>query len=181
MNDNAPFQPAESALVEANTYRPVSVPVRGELVAWAVATALVALCAVLIWQTGRLPVWVLLFTAIMLLLALAIRFSRWMEAHTVIEVGLDAIRYVNPLRKTELRWAELKQLTASRVGSGWMIVVVGDQGGFRFQTATTLKGTGGNQLRTGYPQGAEIVEQVLINGGFAEPHYGDSGWIWKAS
>lgn len=179
MTKKAPFRAADHVMDEPKTYYPFPISVRGELVAWGVVITMFVVCGVLIWQTGALPVWVLIFTLLMVLLAGSIRFSRWMEANTSIEVKPGGIHYASPIRKREFGWSEMQQLIVSRAGSGWRIYVIGKRGGFRFQTDTTLHGTRGREVHTGYIEGGEIVAQILHSGAFGEPEYEDSKWVWK--
>jgi hypothetical protein len=179
MRRTVPFKPADADLQEKRTYHPVPIPVRGEVVAWSVSAVLGILGGILIWRTGMLPVWVLIFLIIMLLLVIAIRFSRWMEVNTSIELNPGGIRYANPLRTFDLGWADLQRVVASQAGSGWRIYVFGGQGGFRFQTATKLYGVGGAEVRTGYPEGVEIMAHILRNNAFGEPHFDEPNWVWE--
>lgn len=181
MVEQVPFRPAESDLTEPRTYHPVPIPPRGEIVAWLFTLILTVLSAVLYLRVGRLPFWAPLFTFLTLLMALAIRLSRWLEANTSIQTAPEGIHYMSPIREHKFIWDQIKQMSAYQAGNGWRIVVQADEGGFRFQTATLLKGMRGAEVRTGYPDGDEIVGQILRHVDFREPASDGSSWVWQAS
>jgi hypothetical protein len=117
----------------------------------------------------------------MLFMALSIRFSRWLEVNSLIEVRPDGIRYSSPIRKIELAWSEINRLVASRAGNGWRIFVFAETGRFQFQTATSMQGLGGRQAVTGYAEGAEIVAQILRRADFGVPVSDGTTWEWQTS
>ena len=178
MNTNAPFKAAESGISAAKTYRPLPIPPRAEIVAWIFSAILVLMSGLLIERMGSLPFWASLFTILTLLLALSIRFSRWLEANTKIVVDAHAIRYLSPIQKQEYDWDQIQEMSVNPSGNGWRVFVVGENGGFRFQTETTLQGMRGTRVRTGYPEGVEIVGWILNHSDLAEARVDGTGWEW---
>jgi hypothetical protein len=181
VDKTAPFSAAEQEIREVNSYRPIPISPNGEIVAWIFTLVLASLSGVLTWKVGSLPLWPSIFTLLTLLLALGIRFSRWLEANTSIELGPEAIRYLSPLRKLEFQWGEIKKLIASPAGNGWWIFVYSELGALRFQTATRLTGMYGREVRTGFLEGSEIVNQILRNADLGTPKFDGSSWFWEGT
>jgi hypothetical protein len=179
MVNEVPFTSADEAPTPSQSYRPVPIPPRGEIVAWLFTILLAALNFVLFLQIGRLPFWAPLFSILSLLLALSIRLSRWLEANTFIHVAPEGIRFSSPIRMHQFAWHQINQMTVYKAGNGWRVSVLADQGGFRFQTATILRGMRGAEMRTGYPGGDKIVRQILRNVDFGEPGNEGSTWVWQ--
>ncbi len=177
--NEVPFEPEEQPIRGPQTYQPVPIPPRGEVVAWLFTLALAGLSGILLSRTGTLPFWAMLFTGLAFLLALSIRFSRWLEANTSISLTREGIHYTSPIRQHQFAWVEIDHLSAFKAGNGWRIVVQTELGGFRFQTATTLKGLRGAEVHTGYPHGDEIVGQILQNVDFQPPEFVDRSWVWR--
>lgn len=179
MSEEAPFHAADEEVQSKHTHSPVPIPPRGEIVAWFFTFILTGLSGVLIWRVGTLPFWAPLFTFLALLLALSIRFSRWLESNSSIQVNPEGIRYSSPVRKHDFRWSEISKLIAEPAGNGWRIYVLGPSGGFRFQTETTLRGMRGATVRTGYPRGADIVSQLLKMADLGVTSTERSSWVWE--
>jgi hypothetical protein len=178
MTERAPFQAVDEPIRASQSYHAIPIPPLGEIVAWFFTSALAVLSGVLIWLTGTLPFWAPLFTILALLLALSIRFSRWLEANKTIRISLEGIFYSSPISKHELDWDQISKLVADPVGNGWRIYVFGQNGGFRFQTETKMRGMRGAELRTGYPGGAEIVGQIISMADLGEAEFDGSTWTW---
>lgn len=179
MNEtSAPFKPADHPI--SGFYQPEPVPARGEYIAWVVLLIFVVTSGILVWRTESISFWVLFFTIAMAIISAAIRFGRWMEANTRIELSRGVICHSTPIRKTEMRWEHLEELSAVPAGSGWMIQVVGRRSAFRFRTATELHGPGDEILTTGFLAGEEIVEQILLNSTFSAASSAGAGWVWRA-
>ncbi len=181
MAKSAPFQAADKEIWDRQTYSPVPIPPRGEIVAWLFTLMLAGLSALLVWQAGMLPFWAPLFTILALLLALSIRFSRWLESHTTISMSPEGIIFSSPIRKHAFHWDEIRKLVADPAGNGWRIYILGERGTFRFQTETTMRGLRGTEVRTGYPGGAEIVKQTLRMAEMGEAESEGSSWTWERS
>jgi hypothetical protein len=103
-----------------------------------------------------------------------------LEANTSILLTQEGIQYTSPIRQHQLAWSDIEQLNAYKAGNGWRIIVQTKKISFRFQTATTLRGMGGVEARTGFPQGEEIVGQILRNVNFHPPEYTGRSWVWRA-
>lgn len=179
MTKNAPFSAAESGISAAKIHRPHPIPPRGELIAWIFTVVLTALSGLLFLRTRSLPFWASLFAILMLLFALAMRFSRWMEANTRIVLDPDGVMYQSPIRKQAFRWDQITEVSAYPLRDGWRMFVIGEHGGFRFETEMTLRGMDESVVRTGYPEGAEIVEQILRQADLREPRFDGTSWEWK--
>jgi hypothetical protein len=181
VNKTAPFSAAGQDIREAKVYRSLPISPYGEIVAWVFALILTCLLGFQTRKLGSLPFWPSIFTLLTLLLALGIRFSRWLEANTSIVLEPTFIRYTSPLRKYEFRWKEIRKLIVSPAGNGWWIFVFSELEKFRFQTATRLKGMYGREVHTGFLESSEIVEQILRNTDLGAPDFDGSSWIWEST
>lgn len=181
MNENAPFLSAEVEIRTPEVHRPEPIPPNGEIIAWILFLILAGASGLVLKQGRAIPLLLLVSTIGMLFMALAIRFSRWLEGRSFIEVRPDGIRYSSPIRKTELAWSGINKLVASRAGNGWRIFVFSEMDRFHFQTATSMQGLGGRQAVTGYAGGAEIVAQILLHADLSPPVSDGSNWEWEAA
>jgi hypothetical protein len=181
MNENAPFRPAEVDIRTPEVHQPEPIPPNGEIIAWILLLIFAGASGLLLKLGRAIPLLLVVSTIGMLLMALAIRFSRWLERHSFIELKPDGIRYSSPIRKTELVWSGINKLVASRAGNGWRIFVFGEMDRFHFQTATSMQGLGGRQAVTGYAEGAEIVAQILRYADLGPPVSDGSNWEWESA
>lgn len=159
-------------------FRPELLPRRGEIIAWILAM-LVAVSWVLLTVTAMPYSWVVPTTAILLLLsALGISLSNWMDRNTVICIDPSGISFRNGLRTTVLNWNEIEEVSIFDTNLGKKIQISGAGTQFAFHTMSVLERKGQVQARSGFAQGEVILKQVVEAAGLKVSHREGSGYYY---
>jgi len=171
------FLKAFTEFDERKPYRLITLNRSGERVAWLLVLILGILDAVLLSRVGNISLVALIFTILFLLAALASSFSNWLERNTVITVSESGLVYHTPLRRLEMMWGDIDSLRLTRRGAGWYAMVVGDQGVFTFQTPTSIKGSFGQEVKTGVESGEQLAAMIARQADLLEPELEGDVWV----
>lgn len=146
-------------------YRPELIPRRGEWIAW--GSALIVSASWIILRLNERPVFVAVpFLAVTLILAaLSISLSNWMDRQTVIRLGEGGLEYDNGLRHVQLTWPEIHQVRVFPSRWGKKIQVFGERVYFSFRTLGEVHLQGELKGRMGFEKGEEILRQIVFSGG----------------
>jgi hypothetical protein len=147
-------------MATAKEFRPELLPRRGEWLAWIAGIGLMVGLFLLGNQLGSLPVTYWIFAGLIVFFALSISLGNWVDRHSVIHVGTDGIAFENGLRSVQLTWSEIQNVAVIPTRLGKRVQVQSAQSHFTFKTMgeSTLVG---QQMRTGFIDGQEILETVL--------------------
>jgi uncharacterized protein (DUF58 family) len=110
------------------------------------------------WGSVSFVFW--LFAVFLLFSALSISLGNWMDRRSVIRLDSDGIVFENGVRSVRLSWPEVQNVAVIPTRLGKRVQVQGVTSHFTFKTMSesTLSG---QQLRTGFADGQEILETVL--------------------
>ena len=146
------------------TYTPELIPQQGEITAWVLALAAGAGLYFLSLHS-TLPFWAWFFFGILAFSALSISFGNWMDRHTLIRLEEKGVAYENGLRKTFLTWDAIREIRTAPARWGISVQVVGLQSHFAFSTLGEMQFQGQVRGRTGFSEGAEILERIIQSTG----------------
>ncbi len=146
---------------DTQEYRSLPAPRRGELIAW-LCTSLIAGAWLVAFLT-QARVNLLLITALGLMgsLASGISLSNWMDRRTRIVISGPGIHFQNGLRNTRLRWEEIREVRVLPAIWGKKVQVFAEDAYFGFNTGGMVEAYGKIVTQTGFPQGDQIVQQIL--------------------
>ncbi|RJP52345.1 MAG: hypothetical protein C4583_06885 [Anaerolineaceae bacterium] len=141
-------------------FRPELLPRRGEVLSWLAAIGLFVglFLATDRWGSQSFVYW--LFAGLIAFSALSISLGNWMDRRSVIRLDSDGIAFENGVRSVRLTWPEVQNVALIPTRLGKRVQVQGAMLHFTFKTMSesTLSG---QQLRTGFADGQEILETVL--------------------
>jgi hypothetical protein len=177
VKDRPAFLTAFADFNPKKTYRLITLNRSGERIAWLLVLTLGILDVVLLSRLGTISLVALIFTILFLIAALASSFSNWLECNTVITVSESGLVYQTPLRRLEMMWVEIDSLRLTRRGTGWYVMVVGDQGVFTFQTSTSIKGSFGREAKTGVESGEQLAAMIARKADLLEPELEGDVWV----
>jgi hypothetical protein len=141
-------------------FRPELMPRRAEWMAWLVGLGL--LIGLFLGNTrwGPLPFIYWAFAFFVIFSAMSISLGNWMDRRSSVRVEADGIAFENGLRSVRLGWPEVQNVAVIPTRLGKRVQVQGERSHFTFKTmsVSTLVG---QQMRTGFADGQEILETIL--------------------
>ena len=147
-------------------FRPELLPRRGELIAWLLALLVGATWLILLANDARFTVTALILFIFLAFTAVGTSLGSWMDRRSILRLDSRGIAFRNGLRDVELAWDEVRSIRVIPVQAGARRVqVLGEKAHFEFRTLTTLSLKGEVKGRSGFPQGAEIIETVVDKAG----------------
>jgi hypothetical protein len=147
--------------------------------AWVLTAVAGSVGASLFYLSRPLP---LIFWAsflLLLLVALAITFSHWLERRTMILLDDQSVSFRSPLREVTFGWNEVEKVLCVKIQGGWRFMVVGTAAAFRFQSLVTLRSGFGRTVRSGYAKGVEMATFIRRLAGLDQVHQEDQVWIYS--
>lgn len=141
-------------------FRPELLSRRGEWLAWLAGGGLMIGLFLAGIQWGSQPITYWIFAGLIVFFALSISLGNWTDRRSVIRVGLEGIAFENGLRSVQLTWLEIQNVAVIPTRLGKRVQVQGAQSHFTFKTMGESMLVG-QQMRTGFSAGEEILEIVL--------------------
>jgi hypothetical protein len=145
-------------------FRPELMPRRGELMAWLAGIGMLVglFLATSRWGAQSFVFW--MFEALLLFSAVSISLGNWMDRRSVIRMEVDGIAFENGVRSVRLNWPEVQNVAVVPTRLGKRVQVQGAQSHFTFKTMSEST-LAGQQIRTGFADGQEILDTVLKESG----------------
>jgi len=151
----------ENRVAEPREYRPELLPRRGEWVAWSLSIIALTVWLILALLDQLVFASFKLLAGILLLAALAISLGNWMDRRTFLRVEPQGLHFENGLRKTSLRWEEIRSVEVYPSNMGDKVRVLGDNNSFNFRTLGEVRLQGDLKGRMGFSDGEQILRQIL--------------------
>lgn len=141
-------------------YRPVLLPRRGEWLAWLAGLGLMVGLYFADARLGEVPSSYWIFAGLIILFALSISLGNWMDRRSRIRIVSNGIDFENGLRSVKLNWSDIQNVVVVPTRLGKRIEVKAGQSHFAFKTMWQSS-LGGQDMRTGYPDGQVILDIIL--------------------
>ena len=88
-----------------------------------------------------------------------------MDRKTLIHLDETGVAYENGLRKTHLAWDAIREIRTAPARWGTSVQVIGLQSHFAFSTLGEMQFQGQVRGRTGFSEGAEILDRIIQSTG----------------
>jgi hypothetical protein len=159
-------------------YRPELLPRKGEITAWGATLFMFAAWVVLFLLQKPLPKALIFMTLFLLLCALAISLSNWVDRKTFIRLTQEGVRFENGLRRASLKWDDNRQEQVFPSAWGDKVRVLASQARFDFRTLGEVQVGGEVKGRMGFAEGQEILEQILEKAELVPTEGAGSGYYY---
>jgi len=144
-------------------YRPELIPRRGEWTAWSSALLVGIGWLVLGWFGRSVSMAMPLLAITLMLAALSISLSNWVDRQTVIRLNEDWIEFHSGLRHVRLHWSEIIRVRVLRSRWGDKVHVIGERAHFSFRTLAEVWFQDELKGRMGFEKGDEILHKILVS------------------
>ena len=146
-------------------YRPELISRRGEWVAWSCALLVGIGWLVLRWFGRDVSISMPLFAIVLMLAALSISLSNWVDRQTVMRMNANWIEFHSSLRHVRLLWPEIRQVRVSPSRWGNKVQVIGEHAHFSFRTLGEVWFQDELKGRMGFEKGDEILHEIIDSSG----------------
>ena len=174
-----PFPRDHGTELTTGLYRPVPPDPSGLRTAWVLFGISFAAGVYLRYFAYEVPFVFWLASILLLLVALGISLSHWLEGQTVLSVNDGGIRFETPLRKVEFAWSEIDELWGGKIRGGWKYMVSGLDAAFRFQSLVVIRSASGREVRSGFIEGQRLAQRIYQAAGLEELEQPDDIWIYR--
>jgi len=163
---------------DIHEHRPELLSRRGEALAWGSALLVVAAWIILAVSGRRAPAAVPVLAVFLLLAALGISLSNWMDRQSRILIDGEGITFHNGLRHTRLAWHQIRQVQVFPSPWGRKVEVVGPDSHFSFRTMGEVKIQDQVKGRMGFKQGEAILKVILDRAHLKHIEHSGSGYYY---
>jgi hypothetical protein len=180
-NKDVPFNTEDNEQLAPGVYRPIPPNPSPVRLAWFLVG--ISLLVGLYTRTLEtiLPVIYWIALGLLIVVALAMSLSYWLEGRIAIHLKDDRIEYQSPLRNVVLSWQEIDELWCARVRGGWRYMVTGQVAAFRFQSLLVIRASSGREVRSGFVEGQGLAQSIYRNAELDETDRQEDIWIYRRS
>lgn len=147
--------------MENQEFTPERLSRRGEYTAWGMALLTAAAWIILDLAGRPLPGGFRTLAIFLVVLALGISLSNWMDRRTSLQLRPEGVHFVNGLRNVTLPWGDIRRVEVLPGGWGKKVRVFGSQAYFEFRTLGEVRVQGDVKGRMGFPEGDQILQAIL--------------------
>ncbi len=146
---------------DMQVFRPELLPRRGEYIAWGTTLLAFAGWAILLASGMRLLILIPILAIFLLLCALLISLSNWVDRQTFLRLEPDGVHFENGLRRVDLHWHQIQQVQVLPSYWGEKVSVIGQGSHFNFHTLGEVTVRGETKGRVGFAEGEKILQHIL--------------------
>lgn len=106
-----------------------------------------------------------LFAIVLMLAALSISLSNWVDRQTVMRLDANWVEFRSSLRHVRLLWSEICQVRVSPSRWGNKVQVIGAHAHFSFRTLGEVWFQDELKGKMGFEKGDEILHAIIISSG----------------
>lgn len=155
-------------------FHPEMISRAGERNAWILAS--VGIVASLLLSRVSAPSTLLLVTVTILLVsAIFISLSNWIDRKTTLTLDPNGIKFKNGLRNISMNWGEIEKLRVVPDRWGTRVHVSSSRTHFNFRNLSNVKIQGKVRGQIGFPEGEEIMQQIIQTSGLVLTEENDQG------
>jgi len=151
----------------AQVFHPETISRKGERNAWILAGIALIVELVMIWRYGIPPIWITVLLILLLLSAILISLSNWVDRNTVLILETDGLVYRNGLRNVSMKWDQIEKLRVTPDRWGSRIHVSGANIHFNFRKLSDIEFQGKVRGQMGFPEGEAILNEIIQSSGLS--------------
>ena len=148
-------------------FRPETISRQGERNAWILSGFALIIELLLLWRLSTLPVWATLLTVFLLLSAVFISLSNWVDRKTTLVLKPSGIEFHNGLRNISMQWKQIETVSVINDRLGRRIHVAGTQANFNFRMVSEIEIQGKVGGKMGFSQGETILREIIDASGLS--------------
>ena len=148
-------------------FRPETISRQGERNAWILTGFALIIELLLIWRLSSLPVWATLLTAFLLLSAVFISLSNWVDRKTILILNPERIEFRNGLRNVSMQWDQVETVNVIADRLGRRVHVAAAQENFNFRMVSELEIRGKVGGKMGFSEGETILKEIINASGLS--------------
>ena len=151
----------------AQIFRPETISRQGERNAWILTGFALIIELLLLWRLSSLPVWATLLTAFLLISAVFISLSNWVDRKTILILKPGGIEFRNGLRNISMQWDQVETVSVVADRLGRRIHVAGAQANFNFRMVSEVEIRGKVGGKMGFSEGETILKEIINASGLS--------------
>jgi len=148
-------------------FRPETISRQGERNAWILSGFAVIVELLLVWRLSSLPGWATLLTIFLLLSAVLISLSNWVDRKTILILEPDGIEFRNGLRNVTMLWDQVETVSVVADRFGQRVHVAGTEANFNFRMFSEVEIQGKVGGKMGFSQGETILKEIIHASGLS--------------
>ena len=148
-------------------FRPETISRQGERNAWILTGFALIIELLLLWRLSSLPVWATLLTAFLLLSAIFISLSNWVDRKTILILQPNGIEFQNGLRNISMQWDQVETVRVIADRLGHRVHVAGAQAIFNFRMVSEVEIRGKVGGKMGFSEGETILKEIIKASGLS--------------
>jgi uncharacterized membrane-anchored protein len=145
--------------IDERVFRPEIQTHQNELFAWLMV--IVGVIAVFFLKDNPLFYWMMIFVIFVLLLAIGVSLSNWIDRRTQIIINGNELVFENGLRNIHLEWNEIKSVSVYPARWGERVLVESEKEHFSFTMMSDVHLLGKVQGQIGFAQGKTIMDEII--------------------
>lgn len=148
-------------------FRPETISRQGERNAWILTGFALIIELLLLWRLSSLPVWSTLLTAFLLLSAVFISLSNWVDRKTILILQPEGIEFRNGLRNVSMQWDQVENVSVVADRLGQRVHIAGAQANFNFRMVSEVEIRGKVGGKMGFSEGEMILKEIINASGLS--------------
>ena len=145
----------------AQIFHPKTISRQGERNAWILTGAALIVALTLFWRLSLFPVWIMVFTFFLLLSAIFISLSNWVDRKTILILEPNGVKFRNGLRNVQLSWDQIEKVRVFEDRWGQRVHVLGAEAHFNFRMLSEVEFRGKVGGKMGFPEGETILKEII--------------------
>ncbi len=155
-------------------FHPKKISRSGERNAW-ILTGVSIAAYLLIWRISEPSMLLVVMVIFLLISALFISLSNWIDRKTTLTLGSESIKFYNGLRNVKLNWDEIEKLRVVPDRWGERVHVSSSKAYISFRNLSNVEFQGKVRGQMGFAEGEIIMQQILQTSGLVLSEETDQG------
>ena len=155
-------------------FHPEMISRTGERNAWILAGVAVVAC-LLLWRVSPPSTLLLVTVGFLLISALFISLSNWVDRKTALVLAPEGIKFQNGMRNVNMNWDEVERVRVVSDRWGERVHVSSERSYISFRNLSDVKLQGKVRGQMGFPEGEEILQQIIQSSGLVLTEENDQG------
>jgi len=151
----------------AQIFRPETISRQGERNAWILTGFALIVELVMVWRFSRPLGWITLLAVFLLVSAIFISLSNWVDRKTVLILNPGGVEFHSKLRNAQLSWDQVEKVSVIKDRWGQRVHVSGAKTHFNFRMLSEVELRGKIGGKMGFPDGETILKEIINTSGLS--------------